>query len=361
MKKKLKILMHGYIGHGNFGDDLLFEVAIRNIKILSNIEVYVYVHKEINAEYLLKYYSDLILVKYNNSIPILANLRYDKVYFIGGGIFFDYKKSMTKTVFYKRFFSNFIRYKVPYYLGTKYAGIGIGIGPYFCDETQKLHSLIYKCFDVLGLRDKNSFELAKKNGVTECILGNDLSLLYKKDLSDISDLSFSTSNKVVICPRLYSHNRDFEIHLDKLLTFSEYLKKEKYVVRWVFLQKETQELFNKIQNRGYTQTVWDSEKMNVSDFFKIFNDSEYVITSRMHAVFISGMLKKKIIAIEVHPKLRYSNELFYSEDKTISPLTENRDYKLVFNSEFVYNDTNLNIEFSKTNNLNNVLINWLKN
>jgi polysaccharide pyruvyl transferase WcaK-like protein len=359
--KKEKILLQGYIGHGNFGDDLLFEVAIENIKKIDNIEVSVFVSEEIDADYLLKYFEDLKIIKFRGSVPILSNFKFDKVYFIGGGVFFDYKKSMGKLAFAKKYVSTFIRYRIPYFFGTRYSGNGIGIGPYFCRETEKLHSLVYNSFDVFGVRDKSSFELAQKNGAGQCELANDLSLLYKNYLSDLSSSYSVTSIEVIICPRLYSHNKDYEIHLDELLVLSEYLEKENYRVHWVFLQTETKELFDKINNKEYQLTVWNSKEMIVSNFFDVFNSAEFVITSRMHAVYVAGMLKKKIIPIEVHPKLRYSNRLFYSDKNVLSPLAKQEKYIKAFKSEFDYDNTDLINEQIKTNELNISIINWLKN
>ena len=81
----------------------------------------------------------------------------------------------------------------------------------------------------------------------------------------------------------------------------------------------------------------------------------------MHAAYVAGMLKKKIIPIEVHPKLRYSNRLFYSDKNVLSPLAKQEKYIKAFKSEFDYDNTDLINEQRKTNELNISIINWLKN
>ena len=60
MKKK-KILLQGYIGHSNFGDDLLFDLAIQNIKAIEHVEVSVAItNPSLNVDYLYNYHNCLL-------------------------------------------------------------------------------------------------------------------------------------------------------------------------------------------------------------------------------------------------------------------------------------------------------------
>ena len=322
--RKRKILLYGYIGYQNFGDDLLFYIATKKLKKIENIDVYITVSQSVSTpEYLKKYYPSLKIILFNKRIPLLFFKKFDMVYFIGGGVFFDYKKEISNLSYYKNYISNFIRFKIPNVLGTHFVGAGIGIGPYFSNKTKKLHAQIIRIFDFLGVRDLASFELAKSMGKTDVFLTNDLSLELNVVLQKLNRNS-KKRNEVIICPRTYSHKPKYEKHIDELIRFAEYLEKNNYKTHWIFLQKDKEELINKLNK--FKITVWNPSEMSIWDFSELFSGALVTFTSRMHSIYISGMLKTPFVAITLHQKLIFASELFYKDPILIDPLAEQDVY-----------------------------------
>ncbi|RPD91721.1 polysaccharide pyruvyl transferase family protein [Aureibaculum marinum] len=357
---KKKILLTGYIGYKNFGDDLLFEIAINRIKQISNVEVSVVItNSSVDCEYLYQYYPDLILIKLNNTIPAFFYTKFDKVYYIGGGILFDYSKKVNTSKFIKKYISNIFRFKIPRLLGTQFGGIGIGIGPYFNSRSLILHKQILSSFQILGVRDNKSFEYAKEMNIKNLYLSNDLSIGYEKlPEDDLIDLS----NEIIICPRSYHHKPEYEKHLNELIKFAEFLEENAFKTHWVFLQEDKEDLMKKITS-SFKTTVWNPSKMSILSFISIFNNAEVVFSSRMHSLFIAGLVNTPFVAIELHPKLKYASELFYKNPIVISPLEDIEVYKNAFKNIKIkkFNKSNLENEKEILNNLDLKFFEWINN
>ncbi|WP_026776863.1 polysaccharide pyruvyl transferase family protein [Polaribacter sp. Hel_I_88] len=358
MKKK-KILLWGYIGRKNFGDDLLFEIALKNLEHLENKEIFVLLPKEIEANYLSKINSELNIIKYNKSIAIFEFLKYHKVYYIGGGVFFDYKKNIGLVNFFKRRFSNFLRFNISRYFGTEFAGVGLGIGPYYSKKTKSISANILKNFSLIGVRDAESLKYAKEFRLKNVFLANDLSLLLHKDLLKLKKTAIKIDNKILICPRTYPHKKDFEKHLDILKELTVYLQKKLYNVEWIFLQEENELLIKELEGLKIKTRVWNPDEMKLSDFMSHFASASLVFTSRMHAVYISNMLKTKTVAIDVHPKLVHSSKLFYRNPIIVNPLSELKIYKEAMRSDNQYDNEEFIKDYKKVDEVNFKIIKWL--
>lgn len=355
----MKVLLQGYIGNQNFGDDLLFEIAISKVRRIPNIEVYVVITKSnINPDYLYNYYSDLKIIKFKEKIPLLFYKKFDKVYYIGGGVFFDYKLKLNTKIFYKNYISNTIRYKIPKLFGTSFGGVGIGIGPYFSKRTQRLHAQIINSFDILGVRDQTSFDLAKLMGNNDVILSNDLSLELNESLQIQKDED-RNQKEVIICPRTYSHKPEYEKHIDELIIFAEYLEENGYKTHWIFLQKDKEQLMTNLGK--FKVTVWNPFKMSIQDFINLFKNGMVTYTSRMHSIYISGMVGTPIVAIPLHQKLIFADELFYEEPILIDPLAEQQVYRECLEKikETVFSRNKLEDELIIINELNKKFNDWL--
>ncbi|QCX38816.1 polysaccharide pyruvyl transferase family protein [Aureibaculum algae] len=357
--KPNKILLTGYIGYKNFGDDLLFEIAIERIKDLPNIEVSAVVtDPSINFDYLYKYYPNLKIIRLNRSIPKLFYLKFNKVYYIGGGVFFDYNQKISSLKFLKKYLSNFLNFKIPKLLGTEFGGIGIGVGPYFHKQTLALHRQVLSSFEILGVRDKKSYDFLKGIKIKNLYLSNDLSVGYEK----LPDNDIITSLKeVIICPRSYSHKPEFEKHIITLLDFAKFLEENNIKTHWVFLQEDDENLMNKIK-QNFRTTIWNPDLMSILSFVKLFQNAEAVFSSRMHSLFIAGLVNTSFVAIELHPKLKYASELFYENPIILNPLDDLDKYKVAYTKlkNIVFNKSKLKKEEECLEVLNSKILGWLK-
>lgn len=359
MVKSKKILLQGYIGHKNFGDDLLLEIALKRVISIPDAQIYVaLVGNKKCYEYLYKFYPNLNVLKFEKKIPLLFNLKFDKVFFIGGGVFFDYKKEIKNKSFYVRLFSNFIRYSIPKLFGTHFAGIGIGIGPYFSNKTKKIHAQVIRNFDILGVRDEVSYELALSMGAKNLHLSNDLSLCLHEEL-EVENHNEKRFDEIIICPRTYKHRVEFEKHIEELIAFAEYVENRGFKTHWIFLQEDEIELQNLIETK-FRVTIWNPNKMKTHQFIDLFRKAKVVFTSRMHTIFIAGMVNTPIITIPVHQKLIYASSLFYDKPIIVNPLSYVDEYIKAFQTYECnkLNLLNLNKEVKILNALNSKVDSW---
>lgn len=354
----MKVLLQGYIGHQNFGDDLLLKLAIDNVKDIKGAEIYCLVPEGLDVDYIYSYCDKIVILRYKISIPIFFYKKFDKVYFIGGGVFFDYKTNTNIRDYIKKRFSNYLRFNIPRLLGTKFAGIGIGIGPFNSNRSFKIYQAITKNFNLLGVRDEKSFEYGNSFGIKNLFLANDQSLLLNEELNELR-VSKKDEKLIVICPRSYKHDTTYEKHLDELVKFSNYLKEKEYRVKWCFLQPEEKHLVEKLESNNITSLIWNPYDMSILDFIKEFSLAEFVFTSRMHAVYISGLLGVKTIPIKVHPKLEYSSRLFNKSPYIIDPKANLSDYINALDSEFVSDVQQFNNELELVKLVNHKIQDWL--
>jgi polysaccharide pyruvyl transferase WcaK-like protein len=102
------------------------------------------------------------------------------------------------------------------------------------------------------------------------------------------------------------------------------LEEKNYSVKWVLLQRESSPEIN-YYLRKVDYITWEPNQYSIQEFLELFNRSKLIISSRMHAIYIAGITKTPFIAIELHPKLRYSSSLFYREPIVLSPFFNNKD------------------------------------
>ncbi len=353
----MKVLLFGYIGKKNFGDDLLFQIAINRFKKIGNVELSIaIVESNIDPSYLKQYYKDLKILVYPKKLPLFLNKNFDVVFYIGGGVFFDYREKVSLVDYVKGYISTILRFRLAKVTGTKYMGIGLGIGPYTNHRAKTIHSQILSSFNFLGVRDSKSFESAilLNKGSGKVVKTNDLSIGIKLAVNAKKD-----SKEVIICSRAYKHKKEYEKHIDELLIFSEFLFTEGYFPHWVFLQEENECIYEKVRKGNNKLTVWNPNIQSINDFISIFNDVYCVVSSRMHSVYIAGLLKTPFIGIEIHQKVRFASELFTKEPIMISPLADIQDYKEAFFQigKFNFNNEKFNDETQILQNVERDLLN----
>src|SRR5210317_2046628 len=85
-----KILLVGYSGHKNFGDDLLLDQAYNQLKDFSEISIWTDVLGK-ESDYLAVWFPDATIIR-SKKLGNHIFKNFDRVLYFGGGVFFDYKK-----------------------------------------------------------------------------------------------------------------------------------------------------------------------------------------------------------------------------------------------------------------------------
>ena len=302
-----KVLLVGYSGHKNFGDDLLLKQAHSCLKDISDVSIWTDVTGK-KSDYLDFWFPQATIIR-SKKLGLRIFKKFDRVLYFGGGVFFDYKENYPKILFVKKTLSIVKNYYLSRLYGVHFAGIGIGLGPFNSKYSSYLTRLQLRVFDFIGVRDNVSFEFLIHFGLEKkAIKGYDLSFLQHRE---ISTTKTEQIKKILICPRRFHHQCEKDHYHKQLIDWVLKLKESGVEILVFGFQPEHDEsVLLEYQKAGLNTKVWDPERNILAMIFELFEQYDLIISSRMHGVYVAGMVNRPCIGIEVHPKVKDATELF---------------------------------------------------
>ncbi len=313
MKKQISVLLLGYSGQRNFGDDLLLKQAY---DYLDQVNIKMTVHTSncgSGSDYLQKWFPKVEIVK-NINIPLSLVKKHTHVLYFGGGVFFDYKQINTKE-YIRKYFSLIKLFAVPkLFFFVKFAGIGIGLGPFVTKRGENLCRFRLKYFDYLNVRDLFSKNKCKEWGIGNVSLSPDLSFAFSSHLKISSEKSALKHHRknILICPRDYPHGKNKNTYLKNLLSVTSELISHGYKITvFAFQGNHDEKVMESFKSPEVKLSIWNPDSMTLFDVFNLFFESDCVITARMHGIFVAGMVNTPSIGIGLHPKLAYASGFFH--------------------------------------------------
>lgn len=170
-KKRYDILLSGYYGFDNFGDDMVARTLITEIKkAYPDLEIGVLSKDPKSTAVALGVDS---MDRYS-PLKVMKSIKSSKIYAYGGGTLLTDITSR-KSLYYYTTTLKYAKAK-----GAKTAIIANGLGPFVHKHSKKTVSKLLGIVDVIAFRDKNSFHYSKE--LTENItphLTADLALLFE--------------------------------------------------------------------------------------------------------------------------------------------------------------------------------------
>ena len=155
-KKKYRVLMSGYYGFNNSGDDaILLSIHSNIMKTNKNIDVLVLANK---PEQTSKKYGVKVIYRYNIFKVVWSIMRCDLLISGGGSLLQD--KTSTRSLIY---YLSII--KMAKMFGKKVMLYANGIGPVEKDKNRKLVKKVVSRADLITLREENSLDELRKIGV----------------------------------------------------------------------------------------------------------------------------------------------------------------------------------------------------
>ena len=238
----MNVLLLGYYGHKNFGDDLLLELTANAIRNCSQVKSIGVTCTPDGEDYISK------LVPFVDRIETNPQRRsfiknYDRVIFGGGGTVFEYRKNLSWLYKAKKRITDYLDFGYAKHFGTQYASIGLGIGPFLDDRGKSISMNRLKYHSHVFVRDPVSYDLAATSGIDGLQLSHDLSFLDFKRVSDCAERrsdSDKNANTYCFIIRNYKYGSNGNACLEPMLEFADQLIAEQNaVVNWVSFQEIT--------------------------------------------------------------------------------------------------------------------------
>ena len=302
MKKK-KILVYGWFGENNVGDELLLDSMIYMInQNINNAEINVIAskpkevkknHKGINCISTTINLSIKSLIKniIYNPFKTLYNIIVSDVLIVaGGGAISDWNPSSTKDMFFLINVFNKLKKKI--------CLLGIGAGPINKKESYTRFKKVLEKANYITVRDEYSFNELKKIGLKNVKITNDLVFNYPVKTSE----HVHTVKKIglVLAPVCIDKKEKFLKFIEEIRKIIKSLKKEYDISIIPFQSDYDSVLINNLKDIDGIN-IYDCEK-SYNNLIDIFNEQDLIIGMRFHSIVLSLMMNKYIIPIVYHPK-----------------------------------------------------------
>lgn len=305
----MDILIRGYYGKGNFGDDALLVSAIDIIREqYPNSNLYC----DVDQSY---------LTQYSLSKPCLDN--YDITFYGGGTQFFSFfEHSFFKKLEYIlkkgkliKVISSKLRKKKPD--SSIKVMIGMGLGPFVDPSVERKTKSILENAEVVHVRDDFSLEHCKKWGI---------------QASKYVDLCFYTKRFNAMANRTNKEKDSYDIgfivrdweyretdYLNSLIEAAKELQCSGVSSRFIiFSSKEDKKSRSRLITAGVDFLEWYDDESRFEDFMQELNSHSVFISARFHGAIFASLLNKPFAIISIDRKLDYYAGLF-DFDNVIDP------------------------------------------
>ena len=322
-----RVLVSGYIGFKNFGDEAIFYALSSHLKTMGyDISVLCGNVEEVQQKYQVEahYFKDFkAIIKEISKCDILIS---------GGGSLLQNKTS---------------NFSLFYYLGILFLAkifnkktiiFAQGIEPIVGKIPEKITKAVLKNVDFITLRDKKSVKLLKSWGIGSILVSDPAySLVENTEISKLKDglivqlRSFrGMTQKFISNLALYIVKNyrgkisvfSFQDEIDEkiCLDFIEELKKHNVIAEY-------------ISNKSVQETI------------EIINNAKYIISTRLHGLIIATALQTKTFGICYDEKIKtLTSELEIENIDILNYTKEEMDKKLI---NFFNNHSNKPVSYRK--------------
>lgn len=352
----MKIVISGYYGFNNSGDDALLKSIINNIKEADEKAEITVLSK--NPKETKKGFGVNAVGRYNPFAVLYKIATCDVVISGGGSLIQD--ATSTKSLYYYLSIikmAKMFRRKVMLYAN--------GIGPLTSFKNIEKTKNVLNEVDVITLRDEMSFKEIEQIGINqpEIKVTADPAFLLEADNSgdDILETYGIPKDKKLLCVsvRKFKHNiPNFE---DVMAQFCDYAA-EKYDLFTVFLpmqQRVDYGISAAIKNKMKSRGVIIGGNNQVSSILSLMNKMHVCVGMRLHTLIYASSQGVPVVGIVYDPKvsgfLEYLNieDPMRAEDVSFEKLCENLD-KVCENYDSVSFDLKYNVRLLRVKAQENV-------
>ena len=298
--KRPKITVMGYYGMENFGDDIFVEVISKEFREYGINLLLSSRHKRNSYDHI----ENVNIKSYQTGEKLLKILYFIKIILFSRGVFWCGGTIIdnSRTPKYREF-------KIAKLFRKKTGFIGVGVDSF--DNTDKQKKYMNN-FDLITLRDKNSFDILNRYGIENIHLTEDLSYIldFSKYVSNVKQdqivvLLRDFLGDSYLEPKLYENYKENVVATLKMLP-------KNYKVVLVNTQNSKDIRLNEyIMNEVEGAVLSKAESLQ--EKLAVVGESDIVLTSRLHGYLIGKILNKRVFGISYSPKVSRCFDMF--EDK----------------------------------------------
>jgi len=273
------VLVSGYFGFGNLGDEIIKEVINRELK-----------KNNINAIFLVKEKKKENEINRTNIVEILKSLKEVDAFISGGGGLLQDKTSLKSLLYYTMLIN------LSKIANKKTFVFAQGIGPLKKTISKKIVKHTLNKVDLITVRDDESKNLLLECGLqNEIFVTSDLAFLY--DIETLPTLPIEDNYNVLQIKG--NENVDIE-EITDIARFMHY-KTHYETVLVPFYPAMDLEL---------AKTINEKTKFPVfipktfGEAFSVLNNAKFVVGTRYHSIVFSIMLKKPVLPIFYDDKVK---------------------------------------------------------
>lgn len=303
------IVLKGYYGFRNFGDDLLFIVSWKWLRASFPGAGIVVCTESKDPQYL----ETLV----NESLKFIRNqdaVNADLIFHGGGGTYFDFRKGP----FLFRILNTMAdvlkpnRFRKVYNLvqgmrgrtrvkGTLRVGVGLGIGSYTLSSRRFPFDCVELAeFDLMGVRDLESLHRLRSMRLpSQLVLASDLAFLTSHWIPESRPLPRSKRLGIVLRDWPY----DDHAHHNIIETAAQLLMEHGYSLIFFSFDQSDRIYKQRFASMGEWME-WNPGKVLVNEFVHALGECERIVSSRAHGVIVASCLGIPSLALEIEPKLK---------------------------------------------------------
>jgi len=323
------ILLRGYYGFGNAGDDALLQTILKSIESFDR-----------NITIISKNPLPLNLMKKNKNVE-LNNINLVKAMFINDVVIYGGGSQLQDFGTFKNFLTllrSLILNWIMKLRNKKVVYLGISIGPISSLRGKYLVKKIMKSCDLVIVRDQESFDFLMNisEDLSKYMLSPDLVLSFERDrkLAYIKEENIQKTLGINLMPHYSEIKKDEKVEkifMNNIVA----LIKENPEIKIKFFQFQNKSIMNdertyeKLKKHIAVQNIKVKVEFikykNIENLVSEMRNCNFFIGMRLHSAVLCDVLKIPHIMLSYHPKgIGYAQYLGYKESMVVNCDSENQ-------------------------------------
>lgn len=311
-----KILLAGYYGFGNLGDEAILEMTLnqileitdrKNITVLSG-----------NREATSKKYNINTIDRYNIFSIISKLVNSDALVFGGGSLLQDITSK--RSIYYYLFLIRLAKI-----MNNKVIMLSQGIGPIINENSKKAVQSTLGLVDYITVRDKHSKEFLESIGMDEnkIFLSTDPVINLRAGENYVA----KNSGRKKVCFSLRNWKSAEVSH--KISKVAEKLIKDNIECYFIpFYYNEDLELIDEVEKNIGDKAVYYKEKLTTNEAFDIIKSMDVLVGVRLHSLIFAAAANVPFAAVSYDHKVdHFAN----SVNMKVACNIDNIDVELLYN------------------------------